>query len=482
MISQRLTINSLSKRNIIALQLHQFKTHNQARMKAEKMNQRIPIMKVEIPQKQKINNLLTINNQGTTIGLNILQSQTMSAQCSEEGNTQAMGIIHQPSQGKGQPLVTGNTCLPSQPQGNTIAGPLAKVTLEQLQATPTQIRLGKTQFLVAVKKNPPKTAPTPTETKLTSSKIGDSEDDANKVALVPAVPNEFLGNEVVLRTFQELADKWKKRSKVRRQLTSLFYQKMQARFLYVAICPELFEEHRDQSQWSYTTTQMYYTAAIAAMQAAEQEVPQKMKLQAKLLSILAKEEDPKRPTVAASPEEVQKVVKRLSKEGALALQVSFTLGQRVGDVFKLSKSNISSIQDERTKKILTCLTFKKGKTIKRTQPYTVHLDGELGKSLLEHATSVKTSTTLLFQFQELLNIKTTLRQANQQLCLLSIRRGGLQHMAQRGASQETLLHHSRHTTQETLMRYLDWGIVNLQHVRELQNLPSITSSEPQTQS
>jgi hypothetical protein len=50
--------------------------------------------------------------------------------------------------------------------------------------------------------------------------------------------------------------------------------------------------------------------------------------------------------------------------------------------------------------------------------------------------------------------------------LLSIRRGGLQDMAQSGMSTAGLLHHSRHADEATLHRYLEWGKLALNPARE----------------
>ena len=300
------------------------------------------------------------------------------------------------------------------------------------------------------------------------------KDSEKKAAIVASAPPELEGE--ILTHFQILAEKWKQRSKVRMSLSSLEYQRLQGRFLFLGVPPELFEDQRDEAQWSYVTAHAYFTAGLAAIQAAEVLVSPQLKLQAKLLSILAKEEDPRRQTIPARAEHIKAAVCKLCHSAALALEVTYVLGQRLGDVFKLVPQNISTITDEISKQTLTTVMFKKGKTIKRTQPYCLHLDGVLGQSLLKFSKE-RMLEQQLFQFEDFEAIRDAIKATSPELNILSIRRGGLQAMAQRGISIETILHHSRHTTQDTLMRYLDWGQVNLAHIRELQSNPQSTSSE-----
>ena len=298
--------------------------------------------------------------------------------------------------------------------------------------------------------------------------------DAEKAALVPVIPQNLSEEQVT--ALQELSQKWRNRPKVRRSLSSLEYQKLQARFLFLGVVPEMFEDLRDEEQWSYTTTQTYFTAGLAAIQAAEMPIPAPLKLTSKLLTIMSKEEDAKRPTVPSTIAEINAASKMIPKGAALALQATFALGQRLGDMFKLPPSNIGTMTDSLSNLVLTTIVFKKGKTIKRTQPYTLHLDGTLGTELLEYTASCK-GQPFLFDLGFVQRIREALHTVNPKLTILSIRRGGLQAMAQKGASIETILHHSRHVSTDTLMRYLEWGQVNLQHIRELQALQRNTNSE-----
>ena len=63
-------------------------------------------------------------------------------------------------------------------------------------------------------------------------------------------------------------------------------------------------------------------------------------------------------------------------------------------------------------------------------------------------------------------ILAALKAYDPRLSILSVRKGGLQSMAARGASEALLLHHSRHASTDNLMRYLDWGAYSLYSARE----------------
>ena len=204
--------------------------------------------------------------------------------------------------------------------------------------------------------------------KLSKPKQKSQADEAidKKVAIKATAPQELEGQD--LEAFNVLASKWEKRTKVRMSLSSVDYQRLQGRFLYIGVLPDLFEDQRDEAQWSYVTAHAYFTAGLAAIQAADVVVSTQLKLQAKLLAILAKEEDPRRQTIPAKAEHIIEAASKLSHSAALALQVTFVLGQRLGDVFKLQPQNVSTIKDELSQMILTTLTFKKGKTIGFTIP------------------------------------------------------------------------------------------------------------------
>ncbi len=63
-------------------------------------------------------------------------------------------------------------------------------------------------------------------------------------------------------------------------------------------------------------------------------------------------------------------------------------------------------------------------------------------------------------------LRQAIQEVDPELGLLSIRRGGLQHMTQLGASTSCLLHHSRHATIEMLEHYFEWGKWSLMACRE----------------
>ena len=66
----------------------------------------------------------------------------------------------------------------------------------------------------------------------------------------------------------------------------------------------------------------------------------------------------------------------------------------------------------------------------------------------------------------LVTIRLALRQVNPDLGLLSVRRGGLQFVAQMGASTQTLMCHWGHTTEALLQRCLGYVKLTLPAARE----------------
>ena len=156
---------------------------------------------------------------------------------------------------------------------------------------------------------------------------------------------------------------------------------------------------------------------------------------------------------------------------SVALQISFELGQRLGDTLKLERCGIDKIFDDFTKTSFVTLTYRKGKTTRRRAPFTVHLmeHSTVGKLLLDYVPTVNELNLFgdLPQHIKILGeIRDSLSNVNAALGILSVRRGGLQAMALAGLSEAAILHHSRHSTRELLERYLEWGKLSLDAARE----------------
>lgn len=68
------------------------------------------------------------------------------------------------------------------------------------------------------------------------------------------------------------------------------------------------------------------------------------------------------------------------------------------------------------------------------------------------------SATLMFSIRPQ-DMTSTYRLVDQQLEARSVRRGSLQLLAKQGVPLETIMLFSGHARKETLLRYLDWGLM-----------------------
>jgi hypothetical protein len=162
----------------------------------------------------------------------------------------------------------------------------------------------------------------------------------------------------------------------------------------------------------------------------------------------ARSERPRIPfaATAASIDTAMASTNHLGKKRLLAL--SWLLAGRTGDCRQLREDDIS-----RDGNVLT-VTFRRGKTVSRRGPYSLHtvipeqwlwlFDTKGWEGTLRSAT-VK-------------DILLCLRAADSRLENRSIRRGALQRLASELTEDELLLF-SGHTTLATLRRYLQWGAI-----------------------
>lgn len=284
-------------------------------------------------------------------------------------------------------------------------------------------------------------------------------------------------------TLTILESKWEARSEMMRKTSQESWQATQHRFLPLLCLPpaemeEEFELRRDCFEWTYGTAGQYWSALIKAAETVGIAITFHMRQVAKVYKFLKNEEDPKRPTKPIQEPILLAAANQLQsqdKQGAaLALQISYVLGQRVGDTLKLMAKSIDTVRDEATSLTFVALTYRYGKTTRRRAPYTVHLDGEtdLAQELLSWSATRQDNSSPLFgdNLTVLGDIRDALKTQDAELCILSVRRGGLQRMALAGLSQETILHHSRHATISMLDRYLEWGKLSLNAAREMVSL------------
>lgn len=166
---------------------------------------------------------------------------------------------------------------------------------------------------------------------------------------------------------------------------------------------------------------------------------------------------------------VEYLVQRKEPSIAAIAMMTFILGQRIGDMIQLATEDFS-VED----KHLT-ITVRRSKVISSTkgQPYALFLmrrryPAETLVQCVNHArtTGRRFLLTFMNSEKEQEQIKMVIREAmhdiqiNEEPDMRSFRRGGLQLMAKNGVQVQTILHHSRHSDEKMLDRYLDWGAVS----------------------
>lgn len=175
---------------------------------------------------------------------------------------------------------------------------------------------------------------------------------------------------------------------------------------------------------------------------------------------LAKEEKPRRP-IACSKEQVREALRLCSDpEVRATLVLCWSLAARPGCIAQLEMSDL--LLDHATRTI--SVTFFRGKTVKVRGAFSVH-SGEMPEEqwamvLLWVATRTAVGTHARWASRGGDNgVLAALRRVDKTLEQRSLRRGALQAMALAGISNEVLREFSGHTSDVTLLRYLNWGLV-----------------------
>lgn len=147
-----------------------------------------------------------------------------------------------------------------------------------------------------------------------------------------------------------------------------------------------------------------------------------------------------------------------------ALGISFHLGQRPSDVFQLRTANVTIASWDSEMIVIEVL---EGKVVKTIGPYSIgaRLTHWAARSLWSIVQQAPKGNVYLFSAANTENERVALtREAHVYLQEIdpilevrSIRRGGLQRMAQAGVPLSQILLLSRHTTEAMLCRYLQNG-------------------------
>jgi hypothetical protein len=293
---------------------------------------------------------------------------------------------------------------------------------------------------------------------------------ASQKCVTPPECATVVGPPEVVYKPHYLAQLWAERAPATKERVSPKWDSDKQRYLFLACFSQqdreaLVQELMDQVPWTYKSAEKYVSAFIAALKDLDLPVTNAHRAHLQYLHFQALEEDSKHPTVPAEPDEIERAIQALlgggHTEESVALELAYVIGQRQGDVLNLRTASLSIVQK------YVAIQFRVGKCTRRVQPFCLHVPTEsrVGRRLLELQTARVTSREdFLFRshqdkLQVLTTIKAALKNVNVNLTILSVRRGGLQAMALAQLPMWVLLHHSRHTTEKNLMRYLNWGEV-----------------------
>lgn len=303
--------------------------------------------------------------------------------------------------------------------------------------------------------------------------------ESNQEHVLQDDPDGFVKiplTEPELALLQTLKSRWDQRSGSLKQISTAAWQNTQRRFLPLLVLStsereEEFEARRDAGGWSYRTCAGYWSAMVKAAEQVGVQVTPEMRVCGRLYSFLGKEEDEKRKTKPLLRGQLSHLQPLLCPLTFLLVETAFELGQRIGDTAKLQADHITWLQDGATGLKLLAIQYRKGKTTRRRDPFTLHLAASMPLAADLWNTAQSRRGQLLFCDPDnvcamMTEMRNALKNIDAELSLLSIRRGGLQDMALAGMSESSLLHHSRHTTLQLLHRYLEWGTLMLDHARE----------------
>ena len=171
----------------------------------------------------------------------------------------------------------------------------------------------------------------------------------------------------------------------------------------------------------------------------------------------------------------RRLMQRMDEPIVTAILLAFVMGQRISDVMQLAGEDLTT----NGKNLV--ITFRRGKVIPKIGPFTLALalDTAVARQMVEMA---KGRPGFLFtpanseaeRLEMQSRVRQTLVDLDARLEARSIRRGGLQAMATRGESMESMLRVSKHASEKMLMRYLDWGACAQSHIISVSSLASET--------
>jgi hypothetical protein len=178
----------------------------------------------------------------------------------------------------------------------------------------------------------------------------------------------------------------------------------------------------------------------------------------------AKSERPRVPLSATAAQVTAAILAEPLRKVRLLLALTWVCCGRTGDLTQLSPADFEWASGAAgARAVGLTVTFRRGKTVERRGPYSLHtsLPGDWLEPL--GLTSGDTASLDLaiaeMRRTEVKDVLAALRRVSPDLENRSLRRGALQVLAMSGVDEATLLLFSGHTQVSTLRRYLAWGAI-----------------------
>jgi len=247
---------------------------------------------------------------------------------------------------------------------------------------------------------------------------------------------------------------------------------------------ELFARTRQRRHWKWATL----SKKLASVQGALRILPLYVRAEPVMLGEMpewrqgvkyavtrTKEEAPRavRPMTAAQA--VAAVERTADVEVKAAIALSWLVAARVGDILLLNGDDYAYEAPTVT------LTYRRGKTISKRGPFSVHCEVppqwqplmmQLQQRAKEHKNGRLVKCTVT-------KVTKALRVVERQLESRSLRRGALQTMAAAGVDEEDLRAFSGHTTIAMLHRYLAWGAIGTKRKTQMGKASRKLWNDPQ---
>lgn len=265
---------------------------------------------------------------------------------------------------------------------------------------------------------------------------------------------------------EETMTKWKNRHPS--HLTySTNYMACQERLIFLAdVAPhlrfEVFEEYCFTRNLAPTTAEAYWTTWLSVQKILAIPSAQSDARVTKILKARSTAYPVSFPTPATKVD-IDNLVRTFRGElpsFTAIVMFAFINGQRISDMIQLASTDMEE-QGNFLK-----VTIRRGKTMMVSKPYTLWIRKgtypteeliELKKASCERLFLFSATNSEAERNSTLNVIRMMLMKTNPDLELRSIRRGGLQRMAQLGFSMQKIIAFSRHADEPMLMRYLGWG-------------------------